>query len=229
MITYSAKLMAILASDGGVAPVHLLDVMDCNGNKYYWSNSRIAAYPAINAVTTGEDSGAYVTDVDYAPWILSVPSWSFHRSQQTDMGEIQLQYLSGDTLQRDFDRIVRGSALEGAFFVYRYWSAAAEEALREIHGTLRVGDPDANSVRLSCRQLLNPSEDVTPRYTECEICAWRWGSAQCGSTSTSECQHTFSTCQVIERIHVNINSYEKNYGEAAADVSTKVVNRARRF
>jgi len=61
----------------------------------------------------------------YIPWLMSVPQFSFHRSLQTDIGAFVLQNLSGDTLSRDFEKIARRSALEGAFFIYRLWQADA--------------------------------------------------------------------------------------------------------
>lgn len=39
---------------------------------------------------------------------------------QTDTGSFIVQNVSGDTLARDFERIARRSAIEGALFVYRY-------------------------------------------------------------------------------------------------------------
>jgi hypothetical protein len=227
MIEYSAKLQAVVASRTGIAPVHLLDVQDTNGNFYYWSDRRIVAPAVVDAASMA--GGAPATSPLYLPWIVSVPAWTSHRSQQTDTGTIVLQYLSGNVLQRDFDRIVRSSALEGAFFVYRYWSASAEEALRERHGTLSVADPDQTTAKLNCKAMLNPSSDPTPQYSLCEICPWRWGSAQCGSTAANECQHSFPTCQVPERILVISNNYEKNYGETIADLPARTMNRARKF
>ncbi len=227
MISYPPQLQSIAAGRTGIAPPHLLDVLDTNGNIYYWASRRISAPAAIDASSiTGGDPA---TTVSYLPWVLSVPEWSFHRSLQTDMGAIRLQYLSGDTLQRDFDRIVRSSALEGAFFIYRMWEAAAEWPYLEVHGTLSVTRPDDAIVPLQAKQLLNPSMDVMPQYTYSEVCPWRWGSKQCGSTAASECQHGFPTCQVPERIRVISNSYEKNFGAADANVSVKSMNRLRKF
>jgi hypothetical protein len=220
MIPFSDPLQQVAGAHTGIPPVHLLDVQDCNGNIYYWSNRKIAA-PCVIGL-----SGATVS---YLPWILSVPEWKFYRSMQTDMGAITMQNISGDTLQRDFEKIVRASALEGALFVYRYWHADAELPSREIHGTLSVNDGDPEIVKLQCRQLDNPSADTAPPHTYSEICQWRWGSVQCGSTQSTPCQQSYPTCQVLERIRVIKNSYEKNFGEATANVASKVMQRIRQF
>lgn len=227
MRTYPSQLASIAAAHTGIAPAHLLDVMDTNGNFYYWANRKTSVLAAIDA--SSAVGGAPTTTVTYLPWVLSVPEWKFYRSLQTDMGQIQLQYLSGDTLQRDFDRIVRSTALEGALFVYRLWDAAAEWPYIEVHGTLTVGAPSQNRVGITARQMLNPSADVTPQFTLSEICPWRYGSPQCGATGSVECQHSFPTCQVVERIMVISNNYEKNFGPADANVSVKVMNRIRKF
>jgi hypothetical protein len=52
---------------------------------------------------------------------------------------------------------------------------------------------------------------------------------QCGSTQPTPCEQTYDTCQVLERIFVVINNYEKNYGEAIANTATNTVNRTRQF
>lgn len=220
MISYPDSLQPVVGARTGIAPAHLLDVEDCNGNFYYWSNRKITA-PCVLGLAAAE--------MPYLPWILSVPQWKFYRSMQTDMGVIQMQNISGDTLQRDFERIVRASALDGAMFVYREWHADAEAPSLEIHGTLSVDDSDPEEVKLACRQLFNPSSDIAPAYTYGEICPWRYGSAQCGATNPISCQQSFPTCRVPERILVITNSYEKNFGEATANVATTTMNRLRQF
>ena len=220
MIPFPPPLQQIAPARTGIAPAHLLDVEDCNGNLYYWANRRISA-PCVMGVAG--------TETAYLPWILSVPNWKFYRSLQTDQGIITMQNISGDTLQRDFEKIVRASALDGSMFVYREWHADAEFPSLEVHGTLSVNDNDPELVKLQCRQLLNPSSDTAPAYTYGEICQWRHGSTQCGSTNPVPCQQSYPTCQVIERIFVITNSYEKNFGEATANVATNVVNRIRQF
>jgi hypothetical protein len=220
MIPYPSQLQQVIGAKTGIAPAHLVDVEDCNGNFYFWANRKITV-PCVMGVAG--------TATAYLPWILSVPQWKFNRSMKTDMGTITMQNISGDTLQRDFERIVRASALDGAMFVYRQWHPDAEWASMEVHGTLSVNDGDPEIVKLQCKQLLDPSADTAPAYTYSEICQWRWSSLQCGSTAALPCQQSYPTCQVLERILVITNSYEKNFGEATANVATKVVNRIRQF
>lgn len=165
----------------------------------------------------------------YKPWLLSVPQFSFHRSLQTDVGAFVLQNLSGDTLSRDFEKIARSSALEGAFFVYRCWQPDAEAAWLEVHGTLTLGGAGDDTAQLKGTQLLNPSQDDTPLEDYSETCQLQWGGVRCGATGTTECTYSYQSCQVVERIMVVMNNYEKNFGETAANTAQSVINRRRKI
>lgn len=165
--------------------------------------------------------------VQYSPWLLDVPEFAFHRSLQTDTGSFVLQNLSGDTLSRDAEKILRASALEGALFVYRLWQADAEAAWLEVHGTLTVDPAGTSDLTLKGSQLINPSQDDTPLENYSETCQLDWAGKRCGSRQATECSYSFQTCQVVERIMVVLNNYEKNFGESTANTAQKVINRRR--
>jgi hypothetical protein len=178
-----------------------------------WGVSR-----AIGTIETGM--------TQYAPWLLSVPQFSFHRSLQTITGSFVVQNLSGDTLSRDFEKLARLSALEGAFFVWRCWQADAQAAWVEVHGTLTVGEIGVDTVELKAKGIDAPGEwDAVEIYSE--TCQLQWGGRRCGSTQATECGYSFQTCQVPERIMVALNHYEKNFGEATAATALNVINRRR--
>ena len=163
----------------------------------------------------------------YLPWILEVPEFKTYRSLQTDTGSFVLQNLSGDTLSRDFEKIMRRSALEGALFVYRLWQADAQASWLEVHGTLTVTDVGVDTVKLKGVQLLNPAQDDTPLEQYCETCQLQWGGPRCGATGSTECSYSLQTCQSPNRIMVEQNHFEKNYGEATANTAFNVINRRR--
>jgi hypothetical protein len=165
----------------------------------------------------------------YQPWLLSVPKLTFHRSSQTDVGNFILQNLSGDSISRDFEKIMRRSALEGAYFVYRCWQPDAQASWIEAQGTLTVDDVGVDTVTLKGAPAINPAQDDTPAEEYSETCQWRWSSPQCGATGATECQYSYQTCQVIERIFVVLNDFEKNYGETTANTPLQVINRRRKF
>jgi hypothetical protein len=185
-------------------------------------------YTVDTASASSSTSGTSVSSAGpYVPWLLSVPKFSFHRSLITDSGSFVLQNLSGDTLSRDFEKIMRRSALEGAFFIYRCWQGDAEAAWLEVHGTLSVGDIGEDMVTLKASQLINPATLDTPLEISCETCQWDWGDLRCGSTETTECSYSFQTCQVPERFGGILNHYEKNYGETTANTALTTINRRR--
>jgi hypothetical protein len=222
MITPPQSAQSSIGAHGAIAGVHLLDVRDINGNVYYWASRKTSA-PSVIVAAGGSASNAY------KPWILNVGKWTFNASMETDSGSLTLQNLSGDTLQRDFEKIARATVLKGAFAVYRYWHAAAEWASIEVHGSVSVDDRNPAEVKLTMKQLPDTNSDIAPASTYGEICPWRWGSDQCGSTAATPCKQTFLTCQVVERPLIVLNSYEQNFGETAANVSVKQQNRIRQF
>jgi len=217
MISYPPSLLAIGGARTGIAPVNLLDVQDTNGNLYYWSDRKISAPTVISGPAS----------VAYLPWLVGVPEFKFYRSLITDTGSFVIQNLSGDTLSRDFEKIVRRSTLEGAMFVYRCYQADAQDSWLEVHGTLTLDPIGVDTAILKGAQLLNPSQDDTPLEIYCETCQLQWGGARCGSTQATECNYSYQSCQSLSRIMVAMNNYEKNYGEAAANTALNVINRRR--
>jgi hypothetical protein len=166
----------------------------------------------------------------YLPWLVQVPPFTFHRSLVTDIGAFVIQNLSGDTLSRDFEKIARRSALEGAFFVYRCWQADAQASWLEVHGTLTMGNTGDDTAQLKGAQLINASEADTPLEIYCETCQIQWAGRRCGSTEDTECQYSYQTCQVIERPFIVQNNFEKNLGESAAAITTaNTINRRRKI
>jgi hypothetical protein len=138
-----------------------------------------------------------------------------------------IQNLSGDTLSRDFEKIARRSALEGAMFVYRLWQADAQEAWLEVHGTLSVDDIGVDTVTLKGSQLINPAQDDTPLEIYSETCQLQWGGVRCGATGSTECSYSYQSCQSLARIMVVMNNFETNYGENVADTALNAINRRR--
>jgi hypothetical protein len=188
-------------------------------NKDTNSTSATISYPG----TTATGSGPYI------PWLLSVPQLTFNRSLTTDTGEFVIQNLSGDTLSRDFEKIVRRSTLEGAMFVYRLWEADAEEARLEVHGTLSVNDIGPDKAKLTAGPLINAASTDCPLESYCETCQPDWGGVRCGSTESTECSYSFQTCQSPRRFMGVLNHYETNFGATEANTAFNVINRRRRI
>jgi hypothetical protein len=222
MIEFPQPLQGVAGARSAVAATHLVDLQDVNGNCYYWGSRSIVAPSVITANNTPASN-------QYVPWVLGVPKLQFHRSQRSDSITIVLQNLSGDTLQSDFQSLATRNALTGAMLVYRRWHAAAEAASREFHAKVTgVSDP-AKTVSITAGPIDNENEDITPAYQLGEICQWRWSSPQCGSTQPTPCQQSFPTCQVTARFFGIVNNFEKNFGEALAQVQTQTMQRIREY
>jgi|GEM_PF-1321879 len=205
----------------------ILEIFSGNGNTYYSGD------PTRNVDGLAHACIAWISEwpTQYKPWLLSVPEFTFHRSSVTDSGAFVLQNLSGTTLARDMEQIIRASTLEGAMFIYRCWQSDAAAAWREVHGKFTIPDggvgPDTLTLQASS---LSTSADVdAPLLEYSETCQWRWKSPQCGATGSTECGYSYQSCQQIDRILVVLNSYEKNYGETTANVATTTINRRRRI
>lgn len=218
MILYSERTLAVAGSSTGIAPAHLLDVQDINGNMYFWAD-RKCNYP----IAIGEGSR------DYSPWLLSAGPFIFNRSSATDIGSFIIQNISGNTLARDVETMLRATTLEGAVFVYRLWLPDAQDALIYIGGTLTFAGGTDDSASFRTKPFSNPAESNAPCEQYCETCQLDWGGARCGSTQSTECQYSFQSCQVLERIMVVLNHFEKNYGESGANSALTIINRNRRI
>ncbi len=217
MIPYTSRLLGVGGARTGIAPVNLLDVEDVNGNQYAWADRKIT-----------EVSGITGNLVNYLPWLLSAGPFTYHRSLVTDTGGFTVQNVSGNTLARDVETMLRATTLEGAVFVYRLWQPDAEEAWLYATGTLTFDDGTDDTATFKAKPFSNPAEEDTPLEQFCETCQLTWGLARCGSTQPNECLYSFQSCQVVERIMVALNNYETNYGETTSNVPLININRNRR-
>jgi hypothetical protein len=227
MIIFPQSLLSIAGAHTGLAPVNLLDVEDVNGNQYYWADRAINNIsPRIPPPAVG---GVVPSVISYLPWIDSVGQIQIHRSLQTDTCSFVIQNLSGDSMQRDFEKIATKTALEGAFFVYRMYQLDAAAAWFEMHGTLSVQDANVSEVQIKGQSLLDASETDGVPWVYSENCQLIWASARCGATGSTPCQLSFESCQVVERFVGIVSSFETNWGEATASTSSYVINRRRQI
>jgi hypothetical protein len=221
MISYPASLLAVGGARSGIAPVNLLDVEDANGNLYFWSDRGAATGSEWISALTGEAE-------TYLPWLLSCGPFTYNRSLVTDLGSFTIQNLSGNTLARDVETLLRATTLEGATFLYRCWQAGAQAAWIYAVGTLSFESGTDDTARFKAKPFGDPAQEDTPVFQYCETCQLNWAGARCGSTQATECEYSFQSCQVIERPMLVLNSFEKNYGETQSNVPLLNINRSRR-
>lgn len=160
----------------------LVDVQLQNGSVFHW-----ATVGGAYSVVLG-DPGYY------APWVKSVGPFRFTRSLRADAGDLLLQNLSGNTIDRDVGRAFRNGEFEGALVVVRAWELRERLSRWEFHGTLTEGY--ANEIEAGGRLLqLVDLNQVTAMRTYSELCTWRYQSRQCGSAGTAAiCSKTLLDC-----------------------------------
>ena len=228
-------LAGAMVRHSAVAPMGLLDVLDSQGYSYHWAMMAITSaaargiIPVFIGATPPWNSHLRIDDWDdtLLPWLLTAGPFTLSRSMQSDVGNFVLQNMSGDTLQRDMNKLITASAFEGALFAYREWNLDSGIVEFEMHGRLTIGGTEAVA-EFQSDQLFNPSDYQAVELVS-ETCRWRFGSTACGSTSGTPCQNTYVTCQLAnkERFSAFINNFIEIQAEGLANVSTRDVVRNR--
>ena len=177
-------LAQFLANQGQIAPILLVDIQTLDGTNYFWSDYE-GAYPSI---ITGASQYYY-------PWIKHGAAFQLARDLTTDAGDVMVQNISGNTIDRDVAAALKNHEFEGALFIARIWQPLLDQALMEFHGYASEQNPTEDECSFRWLQLFDAS-----LYDVCgdiigELCRWRFKSAQCGSTgSATTCTKLFSQC-----------------------------------
>lgn len=170
---------------GALAPAVLVDIEVRDGTRYYWSDVGGSFQKKINSPG----------DTTYQPWLKSAGSFRRSRSLRTDAGNLVVQNISGNSIERDVWKALKATEFEGALCVVRIWNLLLAAAEDEFHGTLSEQQAPEHEASFKLLQLMNPSEYDVPLYVVSEQCPWRYKSAQCGSTgSAATCPKDFASC-----------------------------------
>lgn len=174
-------------SGAGILPIVLVDVELRDGTRHYWSDT-----PGTYTKIIGSGS------VAYKPWLKRGLTIRRSMSLRTDAGQIRVQNLSGNTIERDVSTLFRDAEFEGALVVIRMLEPLTLLLEEEFHGTLGEPEIGEQEVVLRCRQLLDTSQQDIPLESMSETCPWaphRFKGKECGSTgSASTCNGTFAEC-----------------------------------
>ena len=222
-IPYPPQLVQIMKARNGVAPVCLLDILTVGGEVFYWGQLGMLAPPVLLPAS------ATAGPVEYLPYLINIGAFHFLRSMQADLGSLDAQNLSGDTLARDVATAITQQTFENALYVLREWYPEGECAGFEMHGRLSVDGVSESEAPLDCIQLFNPSAYETPQYVDSETCQWRYGSTPCGADGTNPCDNTYTTCRVPERVFGILNTFTFDMTPSYALASSKLVNRVRQI
>jgi phage-related protein len=175
-----------LAASGGPAEVVLVDVQTMSGKKYYWSE-HVATWPSMLGGSQ-----------QYLDWIVGAAQFKLYGTTQTDTASLQVQNLSGNTMERDVALAVAQNEFIGAFVYARLWHGAAQNALISFMGNITDVELDENAMTLSIESFKNFSAIKAPAFSIDVTCGLYFGSPQCGSTGAL-CQQSYGTCSSIER------------------------------
>jgi phage-related protein len=177
---------AMLARQALQQKAILLDIQTMDGTQYFWSD-----YPGI---FVSKITGANQL---YSPWIKKAGPFRRSKDNTTDAGDIIVQNLSGNTIERDVAKAVTAREFDGAFAVLRVWLPLLDAALDEYHGYLSDQKPSSEEFRFRLLQLMDASQyDVADDPVQ-DLCTLDYKSAQCGSAgSATDCGKRFKLdCQ----------------------------------
>jgi hypothetical protein len=185
-----AGMAAEIGRAAGFGSIALLDVQTVDGTQYFWTENNYAQYLTK---LTGANAA-------YSPWLKSVGPITLSRDFTTDAGDIILQNLSGNSIDRDVSAALKNHEFEGALAILRFWLPLFADSMFEFHGYLAEQKPGEEEASFRLLQLDDIAQYNVTEEVISEICSWRFKSAQCGSTGTAvSCKKRFVDCSDATR------------------------------
>jgi phage-related protein len=189
-ITQPAGTELFLSKQGGMfVPVILLDIQTLDGSQYFFTDYE-GSYPTKFTGATQFYNG----------WIKSGCNFTCTRDMSSNAGDLTLQNISGNTIDRDVSAALKNHEFEGAYAVTRLWVPLLDVAIREFHCSLTEQNPKEDEASFRELQLFDPTQYVLAGDVQVETCTWRFKSLQCGSTGTAvSCPKNLPACQDATR------------------------------
>jgi phage-related protein len=180
-----------LAKQGGsFVPVVLVDIQTIDGTQYFWTDYE-GTYPA--KIAAGNQF--------YSGWIKSGCNFTCSRDLTSNAGDLLLQNLSGNTIDRDVASALKNHEFEGAFAVTRLWVPLLDVSIQEFHCYLSEQNPKEDEAGFRELQLFDPAQFFLAADIQVSECTWRFKGTQCGSTgSATTCPKTLAACQSATRL-----------------------------
>lgn len=185
--TYTANMKAAMKLHNRAGIIVLADLELRDGSHYFWS-THAGKYPSVLG------AGG---DVDYSPWVISAGPFTLTRSLRADAGDLVIQNISGNSIERDAGQIFKAKELEGAVAVVRYWNSLAAEAYFSFYGRVTGPKRERTQITMQVKQLMdaNPLQINIDTYSE--NCTLLYKGTRCGSTSAeTSCDKTIPQCDV---------------------------------
>lgn len=189
--TLPAGTEIFLSRQGGsFMPILLVDIQTLDGTQYFWSDYE-GMFPA--KMVGGNQF--------YNGWIKSGCNFTRTRDMTSNAGDLLLQNLSGNTIDRDVAAAIKNHEFEGAYAITRIWVPLLDVAIDEFHCSLTEQNPKEDEAGARELQLFDPSQFVIAGDVQVETCTFRFKSAQCGSTgSATFCPKRLVDCQDATRL-----------------------------
>jgi hypothetical protein len=180
-----------LARQGGMfVPILLVDIQTLDGTQYFWSDYE-GVYPT-------KFSGA---NQFYNGWIKSGCNFTRTKDMTSNAGDLLLQNLSGNTIDRDVAAALKNHEFEGAIAITRLWVPLLDVAIDEFHCSLTEQNPKEDEAGARELQLFDPTQYAIAADVQVETCTFRYQSLQCGSTgSATSCPKRLIDCQDATRL-----------------------------
>jgi phage-related protein len=185
--TLAAGVEAWIAKQGGgnIVPAVLVDIQTGDGTRFFWAD--------LEGTYTSEITGA---SQFYNGWIKNGFTFTRTRDFTTNAGDLTVQNLSGNTIDRDVAAAVKNHEFEGALCIARLWVPLLDAVIDEFHCSLSEATPTEDEVSFRMLALLDPGQYFLADDVVATNCTWRYKSLQCGSAgAAAACDKLFATCK----------------------------------
>jgi phage-related protein len=185
--TLPAGTQAWLAkrNGGNIVPVVLVDIQTTDGTNFFWSD--------LEGTYTSKITGA---SQFYNGWIKNGFTFTRTRDFTSNAGDLTLQNLSGNTIDRDVAAALKNHEFEGALCIVQLWIPLLDVVIDEFHCSLSEANPTEDEASFRLLQLLDPVQYFLADDVVATNCTLRYKSLQCGSTgAAATCDKLFNTCK----------------------------------
>lgn len=173
--TLPAGYSTSLARQGGLpAPVWLVDITTSDGSTYYFTDVA-GTYPRVS------DSANQV----YEEWVKSAGPIRRSRDSRTDVGDLVLQNLSGNSIERDLAQRMKNHEFEGALCVIRNYDPLQRVVVDRFDGYITEPDGNEEEFRYRVPQLLDAQQYDLADDPYSETCTLRFKSDRCASVGVN--------------------------------------------
>jgi hypothetical protein len=132
----------------------------------------------------------------YSGWIKNGFSFTRTRDFTSNAGDLVIQNLSGNTIDRDAAAALKNHEFEGALCIVQLWIPLLDAAIDEYHCSLSEATPNEDEVSFRLLQLFDPTQYFVADDVVSELCTLRFKSLACGSTAAgTACDKLFTTCK----------------------------------